>query len=165
MARKRLLLLSIGLLTLAVAVLSVSALAQSKSAGIPKDYRSWMHVKSMVLQQSHPLFEAFGGIHHVYVNRKGAPAAQKGGPYPEGTIFVFDLFEADSSGGALTEGKRKVIATMTKDKKFAETGGWRWEAYAGGDPQKQIVKNAANECWACHQPQEKTDYVFSAWRQ
>lgn len=164
MTRNNVLSLSAGVLALALAALAISAPAQPKSAGIPKDYRKWTHVKSMVLQQSHPLFEAFGGIHHVYVNSKGAAAAQKGGPYPEGTVFVFDLFEANSAGGALTEGKRKVIAVMTKDKKFAETGGWRWEAYAGGDPQKQIVKDAANECWACHQPQEKSDYVFSAWR-
>ncbi len=151
-------------LMVCMAAAAIATTAQGKSGGIPKDYRSWAHVKSMVLQQGHPLFDAFGGIHHVYVNKKGAEAVRKGGPYPEGTIFVFDLFEAVLSGGALTEGNRKVTATMTKDKKFAQTGGWRWEAYAGGDPSKQIVKDAASQCFACHSPQNKTDYVFSAWR-
>lgn len=140
--------------------------AQGKSGGVPKDYRNWAHVKSLVLQKGHPLFDAFGGIHHVYVNKKGEKVARAGGGiYPEGTIFVFDLYEAAEGGGALAEGKHKVTALMTKDKKFAETGGWKWEAFAAGDPTKNIVKDVANECWACHQPQDKSDYVFSKWRQ
>lgn len=162
--KRNVVLMMCGLVALAAVVISFGASAQGKSGGVPKDYRNWMHVKSMVLEKGHPLFDAFGGIHHVYVNKKGAAAVKKSGPYAEGTIFVFDLFEANESGGALTEGERKVIATMTKDKKFAATGGWRWEAYAGGDPNRQIVKDPASECWSCHSPQDKTDYVFSTWR-
>ncbi len=34
----------------------------------PEGYRNWTHVKSMVIHQGHPLFDAFGGIHHLYAN-------------------------------------------------------------------------------------------------
>ena len=30
----------------------------------PTGYRDWHHVKSMVIEQGHPLYAAFGGIHH-----------------------------------------------------------------------------------------------------
>ena len=166
MNRKRMLWLCAAALISSAALLPSRGGAQAKPGGIPKDYRAWAHVKSLVLQKGHPLFDAFGGIHHVYVNKKGEAVARKGsGAYPEGTIFVFDLYEAEEGGGTLAEGRQKVLATMTKDKKFAATGGWRWEAYAGGDPAKQIVKDPVSECWACHQPQDKSDYVFSKWRQ
>jgi hypothetical protein len=54
---------------------------------------------------------------------------------------------------------------MTKDsKKFAATGGWQFRAFAGGDSAKQVVQDPAKECFACHEPQKKTDYVYSVWR-
>ena len=31
----------------------------------PEGYRNWTHIKSMVIQQGHPLYESFGGIHHI----------------------------------------------------------------------------------------------------
>jgi hypothetical protein len=132
----------------------------------PEGYRSWTHVKSMVIHDpSHPLFDAFGGIHHVYVNQRGAETLRRGGTYPDGTVFAFDLLEANLDGGAYVEGQRKVLAVMVKDaKRYAATGGWGWEAFAGGDRTQRAVKDAAKECYDCHAPQKATDYVFSAWR-
>jgi hypothetical protein len=129
-------------------------------------YRHWTHVKSMVIHDpSHPLFGPFGGIHHVYVNPKGAAAVKKGGPYPEGTVFVFDLLEAKEENGAYMEGKRKVLAMMRKDTKtFSSTGGWEFLAFARGDANNQVVKDPGKECFACHATQKKSDYVYSAWR-
>ena len=140
--------------------------AAAAEEAIPSGYRNWLHIKSQVIHdKSHPLFEPFRGIHHVYVNPKGAAAAKKGGPYPNGTVIVYDLLEADLNGGAYNEGKRKFIAMMTKDaKNNAATGGWRWDAFAAGDPNQPFVTDAAKQCFACHSSHAKTDYVISAWR-
>ena len=86
---------------------SLPSAGGSDRIAYPENYRAWPHVKSMVIHERvHPLFEAFGGIHHVYVNPRGAAAARAGGPYPDGTVFVFDLLETRAEGGAITEGAR-----------------------------------------------------------
>lgn len=153
---------------LAMVVLGVAAswaLAQkAKAVSYPEGYRNWYHVKTLVLQPGHPLADAFGGIHHVYANEK----AKKGlstGKYQDGAVFVFDLLEAPVEGNALSEGTRKVLAVMEKDsKRFAETGGWGFQGFGGGDPQKPIVTNAKEQCFTCHESQKDKDYVFSTWR-
>lgn len=155
-----------------VAAASMAALAFAQTpAGsaiqFPAGYRNWTHVKSMVIHdKAHPLFDAFGGIHHVYVNERGVQALHQANPqYPDGSIFVFDLLEARLEGSAYVEGNRKVLAVMVKDsRKYAATGGWGFEAFAGGDPTQRTVKDAATECFQCHAAQKATDYVFSKWR-
>jgi len=136
-----------------------------KDVSYPEGYRNWYHVKSMVLQQGHPLYEGFGGIHHIYANEK----ARKGldtGKYEDGAVFVFDLFEAPVEGGAITEGPRKVLAVMEKNRKnFAATGGWGFEGFAGGDRSKRVVNNAREQCFTCHESQKDKDFVFSKWRE
>ena len=53
---------------------------------------------------------------------------------------------------------------MEKDaKKYAATGGWGFQAWAGGDPKKPLVTDAAKQCFACHEPQKAHDYVFSTY--
>src|SRR5687768_12844304 len=109
------------MLTVLVAALSFVAMtAQTPTVPFPDGYRDWRHVKSMVIAQGHPLFEAFGGIHHIYAN----DLALKGyasGKFPDGSIIVFDLLEAHTKDNATTEGARKVLGVMHKDSK-------RWPA-------------------------------------
>jgi hypothetical protein len=134
---------------------------------LPANYRHWTHVKSMaILDPEHPLYNAFAGIHHVYVNDRGLATLRKGtGTYPDGTVFVFDLLEAPTVDKAVAEGKRKAIAIMVKDAaRFASTGGWGWELFPGGDGSKRGVKDASAECYACHISQKNTDYVYTKWR-
>ncbi len=37
----------------------------AKQVSYPEGYRQWTHVKSMVIQTGHPLFDSFGGTHHI----------------------------------------------------------------------------------------------------
>lgn len=66
----------------------------------------------------------------------------------------------------MTEGERKVAGVMHKDAaRYADTGGWGFEGFAGGDPARPVVGDqAATACFACHQPMQDRDYVFSAPR-
>lgn len=154
------------LLPALLAVLSTStAFAADPEVPYPDGYRFWPHVKSMVIEQGHPLFESFGGIHHIYANSTALRGYQSG-KFPDGAVIVFDLLEAQRADNAISEGKRKVLGVMYKDaQKYAATGGWGFEGFAGGDPANRAVGDkAATACFSCHTPQKDHDYVFSRMR-
>lgn len=151
--------------TLAVAVL-LPAAAGAAEVTFPEGYRHWRHVKSMVIEQGHPLYQPFGGIHHIYANRK-ALEGYRSGRFPDGSVIVFDLLEAVREDSAVSEGPRKVLGVMQKDSKaFAATGGWGFEGFAAGDRAKRAVgAKAAEACFGCHAGQAASDYVFSRTRE
>ena len=56
----------------------------------PEGYRSWSHVKSMIIQPGHPLENPFGGIHHIYANIK-AMQGLSSGEYQQGAMSTADI--------------------------------------------------------------------------
>lgn len=131
----------------------------------PQGYRSWAHVKSMVIQPGHALYDAFGGIHHLYANTK-ARAGYASGRFVDGSVIVFDLLQVDTAGNAVQEGARTVVGVMHKDaRRYAATGGWGFEAFKGDSKVERAVgANASKACFQCHTAQKDRSYVFSAWR-
>jgi hypothetical protein len=154
--------IAIGLLALGA---GAAAAAETPPVPYPEGYRDWHHVKSMVIQRGHPLYESFGGIHHIYANRQ-ALAGYRSGRFPDGAVIVFDLLEATSADNALVEGPRKVLGVMRKDSKaYGATGGWGFEGFKGDSRSERVVgKNAEKACFQCHASQKDRDYVFSALR-
>jgi hypothetical protein len=153
-------------LPIIVLLAAAPALAADPAVPYPTGYRSWTHVKSMVIQQGHPLADAFGGIHHIYANDKAMQGYRKGAPFADGSIIVFDLLEARSGGGAIEEGPRKVVGVMMKDaKRWKATGGWGFEGFKGDSTTERAVgADAKTACFDCHTQQKGHDYVFSTWR-
>ncbi len=149
----------------AAAVVAAPAWATDVVVPYPEGYRTWTHVKSMVIEDGHPLHASFGGIHHIYANDK-ALKGYRSGRFPDGAVIVFDLLEAPRADHAITEGPRKVAGVMHKNaKRYAATGGWGFEGFAGGDKTQRVVgKQAETACFACHVPQKDRDYVFSRLR-
>ncbi|MBL8019861.1 MAG: cytochrome P460 family protein [Leptospirales bacterium] len=134
-----------------------------KEPGVPypEGYKKWSLLKSALITKGEPLFEPFGGIHHIYGNSDAVAAIEAGKPAPEGAVLVFDLYEAVSSDSGDAEGAHKFVAVMIKDtEQFKSTGGWGYDAFKG-DTRERFVKNAATECFACHQSQERNDFVFT----
>ncbi len=131
----------------------------------PEGYRGWTHVKSMVINPGHPLYEAFGGIHHLYANRK-ALEGYKSGKFPDGAVIVFDLLEAKAADNAVQDGTRKVVGVMHKDaRRWKDTGGWGFEGFKGDSrSERAVAKNAASACYACHTQQKDKDFIFSGYR-
>ena len=156
--------LPIAALTLAAAAATAVA-ATSADVPYPTNYRDWSHVKSMVIEPGHALHATFGGIHHLYANPK-AMLGYRTGEFPDGAVIVFDLLEALSKDHTVTEGARKVVGVMHRDsQKYAATGGWGFEGFAGDSSTQRVVgANAATACFACHQAQRAQDYVFSRYR-
>lgn len=147
------------------AALAVSLPAQAADVPYPEGYRAWTHVKSMAILPGHPLHDSFGGLHHLYANDK-AMAGYKTGTFRDGSVIVFDLLEADTSGNALAEGPRKIVGVMHRDaRRYKATGGWGFEGFAAGDPQRRAVGSSAKTaCFDCHAPLKASNYVFSRLR-
>ncbi len=148
---------AVGLLALGLGVLA------QEGFPYPEEFRFWTHVKSMEIQRGHPLYEAFGGLHHIYANPQALAGYLSGKrAFPEGSVIVFDLLEARAEGQALVEGPRKLIGVMVKDsRRYPETGGWGYYAF-GADGKPLAIDPKA--CHACHQGAANTDFVFSAFR-
>jgi hypothetical protein len=154
---------------LAATLLLLAGIARAegpKAVDYPTGYRQWPLVKSMVIySDKNPLYAQFGGIHHVYVNSEGWRALTKGGTFPDGAVLVFDLLEAKDADGAYTEGDRKLVAVMTKNRaQYRNTGGWGFEAFKGDSRTERIVTDPAAQCFACHQKQKDNDFLFSGYR-
>lgn len=148
-----------------ISLLTTTAVVAESEVPYPTGYRDWHHVKSMVIEEGHPLFDAFGGVHHLYANET-AMKGYRDGRFADGAVIVFDLLQAVRADNAITEGPRKVVGVMHKDSnRYAATGGWGFEGFGSGDPDNRVVgDNAASACFACHQPQAEQDYTFSRLR-
>jgi hypothetical protein len=152
------------LVVTAACVGALSGQAPKKSAiTFPAGYRHWTSVKTMVIfSNQHPLFNRFGGLHNIYVNDAGLPSLKQGRAYPDGAVFVFDLFDIRSGQGAIETRGRKFIGVMKKNAKaYPDTGGWGWEVFQG-DEEKGSLKDM-KECFNCHASKKLADYVYSTY--
>jgi hypothetical protein len=151
-------------ITFAVALLTTFTASFAADVAYPEKFRDWKHVKSMVLNQGHPLFEAVGGMHHIYANPK-ALAGYKAGRFADGAVIVFDLFEAIDKDNAVSEGARKAVVVMAKDaRKFKATDGWGYQVFDPKSRKAGLDAKAQADCHACHVSQKDRDFVFSAPR-
>ena len=155
------------MLVLATA-LSMSApafAADAVAVPYPQGYRQWTHVKSMTINPGHALYDAFGGMHHLYANSR-AEQGYKSGRFADGSVIVFDLLEANAADNVVQEGARKVLGVMHKDaRKYRDTGGWGFEGFKGDSKTDRAVgKNAASACFQCHTAKKDNGFVFSSLR-
>jgi hypothetical protein len=138
--------------------------AEKKDVPFPEGYRYWSHAKTMLIQPGHALENPFQGIHHIYANGKAANG-YKTGKYADGSVLVFDLLKYEEKDKTIQEGARKLVGVMHKDStKYAATGGWGFEGFAGNSKTERLVKDGGKSCFDCHAPQKGKDYVFSELR-
>lgn len=152
------------LLTLAAEV-GAQVISNTAVVDYPEDYRSWVHVKSMIIQPGHALEDPFGGIHHVYANAK-AMVGLNGGNYEAGAAFVFDLLEYEEADRVIVEASRKRIDVMQYDsERFRATGGWGYDTFIGDSTVDRVDQDVVVACFACHTSAKSSNYVFSQYRQ
>lgn len=156
--------MNLKFLCIAFVALPVVA-AEPPPVAWPEGYRDWTHVKSMVIEPGHALYETFGGIHHLYANPK-AMEGYRSGTFPDGSVIVFDLLEANSADDTIQEGARKIVGVMHRDRaKWPDTAGWGFEGFKGDSKTERAVgAEAATACFACHTARKDADFVFSAYR-
>lgn len=150
---------------LIASLLAAASLPVLADVGYPTGFRHWDHVKSMLINKGHPLYDAVGGLHHLYANPK-ALAGYKAGRFADGAVIVFDLVEAVDKENAVSEGVRKAVLVMAKDKrKFRATDGWGYQVFDPKTGEGSLDAKAQADCHACHRAQKGQDFVFSAWRE
>jgi hypothetical protein len=78
---------------------------------------------------------------------------------------VFDQLQLVNADDASTEGERVLVGIMVKDRKrYAGTGGWGFQGWAGNSHDQTLVSDGGAACYDCHTAQAGRDYVFSTWR-
>jgi hypothetical protein len=126
----------------------------------PEGYRNWYHHHSTVNLNGHAP-EGNVGVQHVYANELAVEGLRTG-KFSKGAMFVVDRFQyAEGDNHTINQGGRKVVAVMLRDeKRYAETGGWGFEAFKGGDPNQRVVKDQ-QACFVCHIPHADNNYLFT----
>jgi len=128
---------------------------------LPEGYKDWRVISSTHRLDNQTLRVILGNDTAVEAARTG-----KSNPWPKGAIFVKMSWKETVHPDwekAIVPGEFVQVEIMVKDsEKYKETGGWgfaRWKGLAlkpfGADA------SFAQDCFACHQPMQDKDYVFT----
>ena len=154
------------LLAAAVSAGGFSLFAQlDERAKFPSEFRTWAHVKSVLVGPKSAAFATEGGIHHIYANQK-ALEGYKTGKFPDGSVIVYDLLETKEADGNTIEASTRRIDVMVKQSElFSATGGWEYMSFPGGNPADgKLSAERQASCAACHGNRKDHDSVFSEFR-
>jgi hypothetical protein len=137
---------------------AVASAAEPAPARLPKDFRSWTHVRSMVVTDPE---EGMYGFHNVYANPEALKGLKAGGKgYADGATFVVSIFEVKQEKGLVVAGDKQRDVVQVKDRKAKETGGWRFASF---DPSGKPISIDPSSCAACHASARATDMVFTRY--
>jgi hypothetical protein len=158
----------LSMLTVMFAAVGTLFAAQTGDAlKIQGDFKHWYLVHSTLITKDDNKLGLIAGVHLIYVNAAGLDRLKRGGstPYPDGTMFSDDVRDFSAVDGVYLEGAtRKAITLMVKDsKKYASTGGWGFQAWAGGDSTKPIATDPVKQCFNCHVPQKAQDFTYAKY--
>jgi hypothetical protein len=152
-------------LTLAV---STSARQAEPAVAYPAGYRTWQHVRTIIVGPDNPSFARRGGIHHYYANAQ-AVDGYRTGTFPNGSVIVDEgVLTKDGDGrakGVVFEAERRSLDVMVKDdRRFAATGGWGYEHYDGPASTPTLSDEQRKKCAECHSALGDHDSVFAGIR-
>lgn len=143
-----------------VAVAGVAAAGGAKEVALPRDFRSWRHVRSVaVTDPEHAMY----GFHDGYANDR-ALRGLRATPvrFEDGATFVVAIFDVVEQRGITTAGARRRTVVQVKDRSAVETGGWRFAAF---DPAGQRIVIDPATCVGCHAQAKDRDLVFTSYRE
>ena len=144
------------LLTLSAPVASPAA--DEEAVALPRDFRNWTHVRSMVVTDPE---EGMYGFHNVYANKAAMKALRsQARPFPEGAQFVVSIFEVKQEKGRVIAGAKQRDVVQVKDTRAKETGGWRFASF---DPSGKRTDADPATCHACHAQASANDQVFTRY--
>ncbi len=146
-------------MTVLIGTIVTTAWADMKVKGVrlPKGWRSFTYVKSMVIPDKN---NGLYGFHDIYVNGKGLKALKSGETYPEGTTFVGVFYDVvTEKDGSIQQGKKLFAVVMKKNAMARDTGGWQYGAF--GPEGKLLEKDYRKECYECHTAAKESDFIFS----
>lgn len=147
-----------------------SAVFEGKSTLVrPEGYRQWIFVgSSLGLSYAQDPAQARNPevYHNVYINPPAYKEFSKTGKFPEGTVMVLELANAEvkTEPGLQGSYEKDYIALEVSVKDSTRfDGGW---GYFNFTDRPGILKAKAdpfpkNTCWSCHDQKAATDHVFT----
>ena len=158
MGKRGFIFLSLGLILIFI---MVEALAQ-KNVSLPRDMKNYRHINTLVV----PVDSSIHGIHHFYINVKGLETFKsevEGDEYPTGTKIIGKVYKVVETGaGRIKEGDLAAFTYMEKAPKVPvtkDTGGWIFAKFDAKGNRVQI--DPVKDCFQCHRPHSKSDFVLS----
>lgn len=147
------------LLLAAALAAPLGALAADKAeVTLPKDFRTWTHVRSMVVTDPD---EGMYGFHNVYANKAALKALRdQAKAYPDGAQFVVSIYEVKQEKGQVVAGAKQRDVVRLKDARAKETGGWRFASF---DPSGKRTAVDVGSCHACHAQASDSDHVYTRY--
>jgi len=143
------------------AALSLTIVSAAEPAQYPDSFRRWVHVGTGVIQSGGPAPESEQGMHHIFANPK-AVDGYASGVFPDGSVIVYELREAQQKNGVLFEGERRRVDVMIRDSaRYKNTGGWRFERFMGNQQTQDAVADSGASCFQCHSRAASHGFVFS----
>jgi Cytochrome P460 len=109
-------------------------------------------------------------LHAVYTERKNLDAYLKDGKFPDGAVFVKDVWNAKTeelpTGTSSFAGDLAGRFVMVKDSagklgsgpRFGD--GWGWAFFAGNEKVKTVTGNYKVDCLDCHEPARNQGLQF-----
>jgi hypothetical protein len=132
--------------------------AEPAPVALPRDFRSWTHVRSMVVTDAD---EGMYGFHNVYANAAAMKVLRSSTnpvAYPDGATFVVSIFEVKQEKGLVVAGAKQRDVVQVRDAKARATGGWRFASF---DPSGKPRAIDAASCASCHSQAASGDMVFT----
>jgi len=146
---------------LLAAGLSLAIFSAADAVQYPEGFRRWVHVGTGVILPGGQMPESEQGMHHIFANPK-AVEGYATGDFPDGSIIVYELREAQGKNGFIFEGERRRVDVMIKDTNvYKSTGGWRFERFMGNDEGQDAVHDSGKSCYDCHGNAKGHGFVFS----
>ncbi len=150
--------LSSAVAVLLLASAGIAAAAEPSVLALPKGFRNWTHVRSMVVTDPE---EGMYGFHDVYANPAAVKGLEAGGKaYPDGATFVVSIFEVKQEKGVVVAGEKQRDVVQVKDRKAKGTGGWRYGSF---DPSGKAIAIDPGSCAGCHAQAAATDMVYTRY--
>lgn len=140
-----------------LAAASVGRAGDERPLSLPRNFRSWTHVRSMVVTDADA---GMLGFHNVYANEPALRTLRSKGKssYPDGAQFVVSIFEVKQEKGTIVAGPKLRDVVQLKDRRATATGGWRFASFdASGRP----IGQGPASCHACHSQAGDRDLVFT----
>ena len=110
-------------------------------------------------------------LHMVYASPGTVAAYRKDGRFPEGTVFVKEVFNTTTkdmtTGTVSSAGALAGWFIMVKDSagRFAESklwgDGWGWSWFDADHPQKTTSTDYTTDCRSCHEPARQSDWIYT----
>jgi hypothetical protein len=142
---------------------SVTITAASDDVPFPASFRTWAHVKTVLVGPASAAKTELG-FHHIYANEQ-ALAGYRTGTFPDGSVIVYELLGTTEKDGAILEGAEKRVDVMVKDaRRFAASAGWAFGSFPGGARTGSLAADRQAGCLTCHTKRKEHDYVQSDWR-